>query len=112
MDEVMDKLSKTAGDLGKARKAADKLYERAMTLDDPSTHLKKQLTDMASVMKVAEMTHRDLSYLMKFKEDSKGAKLNLSSAQQMQQMAANCVGDLVEVGKCLKGFLSKAKKED
>ncbi len=67
---------------------------------------------MASVIKVAEMTNRDLSYMQKFKEDSKGAKINTSSAQQMQQMAANYVGDWVELGKSLKGFLSKGRKEE
>ena len=110
-NELMKRLNKAFVDMDKATKGITKLYNIGVEVDDKPQKLVVQLDETEQAMQKVEVLTSDVGYIIKYRKDKDGNKMNINAGKMIIKEAASALADLLLNGKALKALLPSKKKD-
>ena len=104
--EIIDKLSGTWCDFKKAIASASKIYDSAVTIEEPSERLAEASHSLGTFLEGADTLSSELGWVVKYKKhyDTK-TPLTLIGAQDLQKRWAIMLQDILDFAKQTKAFM-------
>jgi len=112
LEVAKEKLDKAYLDMQKASKLTSKILNDAENVDVKSSRLVSTSAELSTLHETLESVMADLSFLLKFKKTKGGQHLSPQVAQNVLQMCAKVLQDVLDVTKQTKSLLPEVKTKE